>query len=71
MNTVAAKQARPVGSVEIAATIYAAIERNIRAMTKRANQRRALAGLNDRMLADMGLTRADVEREIRKPVWQK
>lgn len=33
-------------------------------------QRRALADLDDRMLCDIGLTRRDVEREIRKPFWR-
>lgn len=33
-------------------------------------QRRALAELDDRMLADIGITRQDVEREIRKPFWR-
>jgi uncharacterized protein YjiS (DUF1127 family) len=35
-----------------------------------ASERRHLAGLDDRMLRDIGLTRADVEREYRKPFWQ-
>ena len=35
----------------------------------RAAQRHHLAGLDDRMLADMGLNRADVQREIQKPFW--
>ncbi len=33
-------------------------------------QRRALAELDDRMLRDVGLSRADVEREISKPFWR-
>ena len=36
----------------------------------RARQRRALAGLDDRMLKDIGISRYDVEREIRKRPWQ-
>jgi len=35
-----------------------------------ARGRRHLAALNDEMLRDIGLTRADVEREYRKPFWQ-
>ena len=33
-------------------------------------QRRHLARLDDRMLKDIGLNRADVEREIAKPFWR-
>ena len=36
----------------------------------RRRERRDLASLNARMLSDVGLTRADVEREYRKPFWQ-
>jgi uncharacterized protein YjiS (DUF1127 family) len=34
-----------------------------------ARQRRALARLDDARLADLGLTRADVAKEIAQPVW--
>ncbi len=37
---------------------------------ERASQRHALDLLNDRMLKDIGLTRADVEWETRKPFWR-
>jgi uncharacterized protein YjiS (DUF1127 family) len=37
---------------------------------ERARQRRALLGLDDRMLKDIGLTRADVDGECRKPFWR-
>jgi uncharacterized protein YjiS (DUF1127 family) len=36
---------------------------------ERSRQRHLLASLPDRMLKDMGLTRADVEAEVRKPIW--
>ena len=36
----------------------------------RGRARRDLAGLNDYMLHDIGATRADVEREYRKPFWR-
>jgi uncharacterized protein YjiS (DUF1127 family) len=40
------------------------------AWQERAAQRRALAELDDRMLKDIGLTRADVDRECAKPFWR-
>jgi uncharacterized protein YjiS (DUF1127 family) len=33
-------------------------------------QRRELVQLSDHMLHDLGLTRADVEREYQQPFWQ-
>jgi len=33
-------------------------------------QRRALLKLDERMLRDIGLSRADVEREAEKPFWR-
>lgn len=33
-------------------------------------QRRALLKMDDRMLNDIGLSRADVEREAEKPFWR-
>jgi uncharacterized protein YjiS (DUF1127 family) len=38
--------------------------------SERARQRRALAALDDRMLKDIGLTRADVTVEFDKPFWR-
>jgi uncharacterized protein YjiS (DUF1127 family) len=35
-----------------------------------ARQRRQLAELDDRLLRDIGLTRADVGAELRKPFWR-
>lgn len=35
----------------------------------RADQRRHLNNLSDRMLADIGLCRADIQAELRKPFW--
>ncbi|MEP2530833.1 DUF1127 domain-containing protein [Shimia sp.] len=32
-------------------------------------QRRALARLDNAALADLGLTRADVSRELKRPIW--
>ena len=38
---------------------------------ERARQRYRLAELDDRMLKDIGLTRADVNREVEKPFWMQ
>jgi uncharacterized protein YjiS (DUF1127 family) len=37
---------------------------------ERASARRRLEALDDAALKDMGLARADVSREIEKPVWR-
>jgi uncharacterized protein YjiS (DUF1127 family) len=37
----------------------------------RARQRRDLAALSDYNLRDIGLSRADVEIELRKPTWRR
>ncbi len=37
---------------------------------RRARDRRVLTQLDDRMLHDIGLTRADIDCEIAKPFWQ-
>lgn len=36
---------------------------------QRARSRRELAGLSDRCLRDIGVTRYDADREARKPFW--
>ena len=42
----------------------------IRAWRTRLVMRHSLRELDDRMLRDVGLTRADVERELSKPFWR-
>lgn len=37
---------------------------------RRARQRRDLAALSEHSLRDIGLSRADVELEISKPIWR-
>lgn len=37
---------------------------------ERARQRAALASLDERLLADVGLTREQARQEIRKPFWR-
>ena len=36
----------------------------------RARERRRLAGLDHRMLKDIGLNRGDVHQEVSKPFWR-
>jgi uncharacterized protein YjiS (DUF1127 family) len=36
---------------------------------RRYNQRQELRSLDDRMLADIGVSRAEADREARKPFW--
>lgn len=40
------------------------------AWQERVRQRYHLSGLDDRLLKDIGLSRADVEREVDKPFWR-
>jgi uncharacterized protein YjiS (DUF1127 family) len=42
----------------------------MRLWRQRARQRRALAELTERELADFGATRADVYRELSTPFWR-
>ncbi len=51
------------------AVLVAAVDR-IHLWSELARQRRQLAGLSDHTLRDIGLTRADVEMEIRRPFWR-
>jgi uncharacterized protein YjiS (DUF1127 family) len=42
----------------------------VRAWHKARRDRRELAGLSDLMLRDIGLSRADVDRELLQPFWR-
>jgi uncharacterized protein YjiS (DUF1127 family) len=42
---------------------------SVLAWRERTRQRKALAGLNDRMRRDIGLSAADIHRESNKPFW--
>ena len=81
MSTLKAKHFHLVEDLDIAALTFAAIERiegfaasvsgGIKLWVRRSNERRLLGQMNQRMLNDIGLTVADVEKEAAKFFWQK
>ena len=81
MSTIKAKQFHFIDDMDIAALIFAAVERieglavdfqkTLGAWIRRSNERRMLAMMNDRMLQDIGLSHYDVEKEVTKFFWQK
>ena len=44
---------------------------SLRECRRRSRDRAELARFDERMLSDIGITRADVWREINKPFWRK
>ena len=52
------------------ASLPAALVRMVLDWQERASERRHVSGLDDHLLKDVGLTRADVETEARKPFWR-
>ena len=81
MSTLKAKQFHLIEDLAIAAATLAVIERveaiavkvsgTVQLWVRRSNDRRLLAMMNDHLLTDIGLTRADVVREAGKFFWQK
>jgi len=81
MSTLKAKHFHFIDDLDIAATIFAAVERiegfalklqnTVGTWNRRSNERRLLATMSDRMLRDIGLTHYEVEREVAKFFWQK
>jgi uncharacterized protein YjiS (DUF1127 family) len=58
------------GSTAIAGPIVAVL-RLVRQWRRRARDRALLAQFDSRMLRDLGITRADVVREINRPFWRE
>jgi uncharacterized protein YjiS (DUF1127 family) len=57
----------------IASDLVPVLDRMIEAPVawlERMRERRQLAGLNDDMLKDIGVSRADVEHVVEKPFWR-
>ena len=50
---------------------YGRLLARLREWRRRARNRAQLAGLDDRMLRDIGLTRADAEFLSNKPFWRE
>jgi uncharacterized protein YjiS (DUF1127 family) len=59
----------PGRSVSLADRLFAAVGQ-VLLWYGRARERRALAELDDHLLRDIGVSRAEAEREITKPFWQ-
>jgi uncharacterized protein YjiS (DUF1127 family) len=57
-----ARSRRPGGLVAFVETVLA--------WQERARERHTLAVMDDRLLRDMGITRAEVDTEIHKPFWR-
>ncbi|MCP4471671.1 MAG: DUF1127 domain-containing protein [Gammaproteobacteria bacterium] len=80
MSTLKAKHFHLIDDLDIAALVFAAVERieglavkvnqKARLWQRRSNERRLLAQMNDHILNDIGLTRADVNTETAKYFWQ-
>jgi uncharacterized protein YjiS (DUF1127 family) len=51
-------------------TYLGAAATTINLFTERARQRRALAGLDEHLMRDIGVSRSMVAREVRKHFWQ-
>jgi uncharacterized protein YjiS (DUF1127 family) len=65
--------ARIPNTRSIVARLAFCTSKTIRVLTvwrERARQRRALIGLDDRMLRDIGVTRVDAQQEYEKPFWR-
>ncbi len=48
----------------------AGLRSQLRSWRERRRSRAALASFNDRMLRDIGITRADADYEMNKPFWR-
>ena len=81
MSTMKAKHFHLIEDLDIAALTFAAVERiegfvatvklGLSVWVRRSQERHVLAQMNHHMLDDIGLTVAEVEKEIAKYFWQK
>ena len=81
MSTIKAKQFHLIEDMDIAALVFAAVERTeafaarvtgtLRTWVRRSDERRQLAHMNEHMLNDIGLSRFELDHEVAKYFWQK
>ncbi len=81
MSTLKVRHFHLIEDLDIAALTFAAIERiegfaakitqSVNLWVRRSQERRLLAQMNLRMLDDIGLTVAEVDKETAKFFWQK
>jgi len=81
MSTLKVKHFHLIEDLDIAALTFAAIERiegfaakitqGVALWVRRSQERRVLSQMNLRMLDDIGLTVAEVDKETAKFFWQK
>ena len=64
------KQTQFAPEFRLAKDLPAALIRTVLVWQERASQRHRMAGLDDRALKDVGMSRADVEGEAAKPFWR-
>ena len=65
----AVQEAPVVGVIAYLSSAYKTIVGKLAEWQDRAEYRRHLAELDDRLLRDIGLSRYDVQREAAKPFW--
>ena len=80
MSTLKAKQFHLIEDMDISALTLAAIERieafavkvtgTLSHWSRRSRDRRILALISDRLLDDIGLSRAELDREVANFFWQ-
>ncbi len=72
MHTIS-RHASPLATGFFRGQVAAPVARGIEVVLswqRRDNERHALAQLDDKILRDLGLSRSEVARELRKPFWR-
>lgn len=62
-------ETRPVGRQAKTGLVFRVVDLML-TWSDRMRQRRHLAELDDRLLQDIGISRADIETEISRPFWR-